>query len=65
MMAGDQRQGHVLSINDHPDIRRCFQAFEMESLSIDYTVGGGANRATRQELIIYSWAREAGHAQLF
>jgi len=55
----------IVSINDHPDIRRCFAGFQMESLAIDYTVGGGANRAERQELIIYSWDREAEPAGLF
>jgi len=28
-------------------------------------VGGGANRAERQELIIYSWDRDAEPAGLF
>ncbi len=37
----------------------------MESLAFDYTVGGGANRAERQELIIYSWNREPEPAGLF
>ena len=37
----------------------------MESLSIDYAVGAGANRAERQELIIYSWDRDAEPAGLF
>jgi DNA adenine methylase len=55
----------IVSLNDHPDIRRCFEGFGMESLSIDYTVGGGQNRAERQELIIYSWDREAEPAGLF
>jgi DNA adenine methylase len=55
----------IVSINDHPDIRRCFDGLQMESLAIDYTVGGGANRAERQELIIYSWDREAEPAGLF
>lgn len=55
----------IVSINDHPDIRRCFEGFQMETLKIDYTVGGGANRAERQELIIYSWDREAEPAGLF
>lgn len=51
----------IISLNDHPDIRRCFEGFGMESLSVDYTVtvGNGANRAERKELIIYSWDREA------
>jgi DNA adenine methylase len=55
----------IVSLNDHPDIRRCFGAFEMESLKIDYTVGGGANRVERGEVIIYNWSREAEPAGLF
>ena len=34
----------IISLNDHPDIRKCFEGFGMESLSIDYTVGGGGNK---------------------
>ncbi|MGO4390540.1 DNA adenine methylase [Variovorax sp. M-6] len=55
----------IISLNDHPDIRRCFEGFGMDCLAIDYTVGGGANRAERQELIIYSWDRRAEPAGLF
>lgn len=55
----------IVSINDHPDIRRAFEGYQMETLKIDYTVGGGANRAERQELIIYSWDRDAEPAGLF
>jgi DNA adenine methylase len=55
----------ILSINDHPDIRRCFARYQTEELEIDYTVGGGGNRAARRELIIYSWDREAEPAGLF
>lgn len=55
----------VISLDDHPDIRRCFEGFDMEGLAIDYTVGGGANRAERRELIIYSWDRQAEPAGLF
>ena len=55
----------IVSLNDHPDIRRCFAAFQTETLSIDYTVGGGAKPATRSELIIYSWDRQAEPAGLF
>ena len=36
----------------------------MEDLEIDYTVGGGSNRAPRRELIVYSWDREAEPAGL-
>lgn len=55
----------VLSINDHPDIRRAFAQFEMEELTIDYTVGGASNRVTRGELIIYSWPRSQEPPGLF
>lgn len=68
LMAGKLREikgKAIVSLNDHPDIRRCFEGFGMEALSIDYTVGGGQNRAERQELIIYSWDREAEPPGLF
>ncbi len=55
----------VVSINDHPAIRECFKDFEMEALKLDYTVGGGANRVERGELIIYSWERSSEPAGLF
>lgn len=55
----------VLSINDHPDIRRCFAAFEFEEAPITYTVGGGQNQVARQELIVYSWPRSSELAGLF
>ena len=55
----------IISLNGHQVIRRCFEGFCTESLAIDYTVGGGANRAERQELIIYSWDRAAEPAGLF
>ena len=47
-------QGAVLiSLNDHPDIRRCFDGLHMESIGITYTVGGGAGAAA-QELLIWN-----------
>lgn len=55
----------IMSINDHPDIRTAFAEFELEELSIDYTVGGGGKAVTRGELIIYSWDRSADPAGLF
>lgn len=55
----------VVSINDHPAIRECFKAFDMEALKLDYTVGGAANRVERGELVIYSWDRQAEPAGLF
>jgi DNA adenine methylase len=37
----------------------------MEATGIKYTVGGGGKAVDRQELIIYSWDREAEPAGLF
>ena len=53
----------IVSLNDHPDIRRCFAGFEMEAVDINYTVGGG-QWVARRELIIYSWDRAAEPAGL-
>jgi len=55
----------ILSINDHPDIRKCFQGFELEEVPIAYTVAGGAKNVDRTELIIYSWDRHADPVGLF
>ena len=54
----------ILSLNDHPDIRRVFSKFKMDSTGINYTVGGRKG-AERSELIIYSWDRDAEPAGLF
>lgn len=37
----------------------------MEALKLDYTVGGGANRVERGELVIYNWDRQIEPAGLF
>lgn len=55
----------ILSINDHPDIRRVFSAFQMDSVPIQYQVGGGGKAVDRQELIIYSWDKAAEPVGLF
>lgn len=55
----------ILSINDHPEIRACFADLQVESLEIDYTVGGGGKAARRSELIIFSWDQAAEPAGLF
>jgi DNA adenine methylase len=54
----------ILSLNDHPDIRRIFGRFQMDITGISYTVGGGAG-VQRQELIIYSWDRASEPVGLF
>lgn len=44
----------IISINDHPDIRRVFAGLPMQTVAIDYTVGGGDGVAA-QELVIGNW----------
>lgn len=55
----------IVSINDHPAIREVFAGLHMESLDINYTVGGGARQAERKELVIWSWDQSADPAGLF
>lgn len=55
----------IVSLNDHPDIRRIFGAFQMETAGIKYCVGGGQKTVERSELIIYSWDKAAEPAGLF
>lgn len=55
----------VVSLNDHPDIRKAFAGWDYEALEIDYTVGGGGKAATRGELILYNWDRSTEPAGLF
>jgi len=42
----------IVSINDHPDIRKVFAEFPMTTVAINYTVGGGQNAQPTKELII-------------
>lgn len=55
----------IVSLNDHPDIRRIFADFEMETVPISYTVGGGGKAVDRAEVIIYSWDRSLDPVGLF
>lgn len=55
----------IVSINDHPDIRRVFAGFHIETVPIQYTLGGGGKAAARNELIIFSWDDSAEPAGLF
>lgn len=48
----------MVSLNDHPEMRRIFEGFHIETTDICYTVGGGQG-AERRELVIFSWQPEA------
>lgn len=55
----------VVSLNEHPEVRRVFSAFEMESLDINYTVGGReGDRTTRGDYLQLGSAGRAGGAIL-
>lgn len=45
----------ILTINDHPDIRRVFQGFRSKRVQISYTVGGNGRSPKQGELIYRSW----------
>jgi DNA adenine methylase len=55
----------VLSINDHPDIRRAFDGFPVEEVDITYIVGGVDRSAARTELVYFSWDRRPEEGGLF
>lgn len=55
----------IVSLNDHPDIRRAFDGFYIETIDIKYTVGGGGREVARKEVIIFSWDDAAEPAGLF
>ena len=42
----------VISINDHPDIRRVFKGLPIHPIRVNYTLAGGHKAANRGELII-------------
>ncbi|NOX75519.1 MAG: DNA adenine methylase, partial [Gammaproteobacteria bacterium] len=52
----------IISINDHPDIRAVFDGLHMESVAINYTVGGGKGSAAK-ELIIWNDQCEQGRKE--
>ncbi|MGI4846568.1 MAG: DNA adenine methylase [Janthinobacterium lividum] len=55
----------IISLNEHPDIRRIFAGFEIDAVPLQYTVGGGGKAVDRIELIIYSWDRSLDPVGLF
>jgi DNA adenine methylase len=55
----------IISLNDHPAIRKAFEGFHIEMVDIKHTVGGGGKEAARTEVIIFSWDDAAEPAGLF
>lgn len=45
----------VLTINDHPEMRKIFAGFSMDTVEINYTIGGGGKGKNRRELIYKNW----------
>lgn len=45
----------ILTINDHPDMRRVFGRFRSERVAMTYSIGGGARAKKVAELIVRSW----------
>lgn len=45
----------VLSINDHPAMRRVYGAFRRQRLRTTYTIGGNARPKSASELLVTTW----------
>lgn len=45
----------IVSVNDHPEMRRIFSGLSMRAVPITYTVGGADRPAERMELVIGNW----------
>lgn len=48
----------MVSINDHPDIRKAFEGFHILELDIKYTLQSGGESQTSGELVITNWDTE-------
>jgi len=45
----------ILTINDHPAMQKIFKGFAMQTVPINYTIGGGGKGADRKELVYCNW----------
>lgn len=48
----------ILTLNNHPDIKKLFKDFDPTTVPIRYTVGGGGKSPQTSELIICSWKKQ-------
>lgn len=54
----DMQGSAVLTINDHPEIRKLFKGFKSMSTPITYTIAGGDKGKQAKELIYCNWLRK-------
>lgn len=54
----------IISLNDHPDIRRVFAGYHIETTDIKYTIGGGKGSEAK-EVLIFNWDIQAEPVGLF
>lgn len=45
----------ILTINDHPTMRKIFKGFTMQTVDIKYTIGGGGKGTKQREIIYCNW----------
>ena len=45
----------ILTINDHPEMQKIFKEFAVETVEINYTIGGAGKGQKRRELIYKNW----------
>lgn len=45
----------ILTVNDHPTMRKIFKGFAMQTVDINYTIGGGGKGVGRRELVYCNW----------
>ncbi|MBW3512027.1 DNA adenine methylase [Janthinobacterium sp. NKUCC06_STL] len=64
-LVGNLQGRAIISLNDHPDMRRIFKQFDIDAVPIKYHVGGAHHIVERSELVIFSWDRSTDPVGLF
>ena len=54
-MAGKIKGKMIISVNNHPEMRKAFKGLKIKKVPIKYTVGGSQKSETVSELIIRNW----------